>query len=255
MDHSRNIGIWSADQQNVLANTSVAILGVGLGSNVAELLVRTGFTKLVIADGDTVSETNLNRQLFTSDDIGKKKTTALTERLKQINPNLELKVIDRYVETKDVGTVLEGVDIVVDTIDLSSVEVILRLHSTAAQKMIPVVFPINLGWKSIVTVFTPESQTLEEFMGLSSDVVGRAKANDFSFWAEFLGRYVPDYGKEQFQSFLEKAASMDDWCPAPQLGITVGLTSSLVVATCVKIALGLEVKAAPELSSIDLFLQ
>jgi molybdopterin/thiamine biosynthesis adenylyltransferase len=255
MNHDRNIGIFTEEQQALLGQKSLVILGVGLGSNIAELAVRTGFKNLTIVDGDVVSESNLNRQAYVSSDIGNSKVSSVEKRLLEIEPSLFLKVIDRYLSPDDVEEVLAGVDIIVDTIDLSSIAVILSVHEFAKKHDIPVVFPMNLGWTSMATSFTRESMTLEEFMHNDKGMIDQASAKDFSFWAKFLGQYVPEYGREQYQAFLEKASKMDDWCPAPQLGMTVASTSSIVVAYCTKIALGLPYKTAPEMVSVDLFLQ
>lgn len=255
MNYSRNIGILTEEQQATLAQKSLVILGVGLGSNIAELAVRTGFSDITIVDGDEVSETNLNRQAYTASDIGESKVASLRKRLLEINPDLSLTTVGEYLNSENIPAVLAGADIIIDTIDLSSIEVILSVHSFAREHDIPVVFPMNLGWTSMATSFTSRSITLEEFMGNDEDMVDQAKAKDFSFWAKFLGRFVPEYGREQFQEFLEKASKMEDWCPAPQLGVTVTATSSVVVTYCAKIALGLPFKVAPEFVSVDLFLQ
>ena len=78
----------SEEELRRLASVRVAVAGAGgLGSNVAQMLVRTGFTRLVIADFDTVSASNLNRQFFFPDQIGQYKVEALRENLLRINPD------------------------------------------------------------------------------------------------------------------------------------------------------------------------
>ncbi|MBQ8126560.1 MAG: ThiF family adenylyltransferase, partial [Kiritimatiellae bacterium] len=74
-----------------LEGARVGIAGAGgLGSNCAQHLVRAGVRKFVIADFDTVAESNLNRQFFFRDQIGRKKVDALAENLRRIEPDLEL---------------------------------------------------------------------------------------------------------------------------------------------------------------------
>lgn len=84
---SRNTMVWGKDQQEILSNASVLIAGVGgLGCFVAEMLVRNGIKKLVLVDYDTVSETDLNRQLlYTQSDIGKSKVETAADRLTAIH--------------------------------------------------------------------------------------------------------------------------------------------------------------------------
>lgn len=64
----------------------------GLGSNVAMVLVRSGFNKLEILDADTIDPSNLNRQQFFINDVGKNKVTALRKLLRAINPAADISI-------------------------------------------------------------------------------------------------------------------------------------------------------------------
>lgn len=103
-----------------LGRTSVAIFGLGgVGSWCAESLVRTGVGKLLLVDSDTVSITNVNRQLMaTTLTVGKPKVEVLAERLREINPNVQLDVrVQVYDESTADTFGLEGYDYVIDAID------------------------------------------------------------------------------------------------------------------------------------------
>ena len=101
-----------------LKQASVGIAGAGgLGSNAAIALARIGIGKLVIVDHDKIEETNLNRQYYFRDQIGKKKVEALKENIKKINQDvivithdLELKKDKMYVPFKDVDVIIEALD-------------------------------------------------------------------------------------------------------------------------------------------------
>ena len=85
----------SSEEQAILESASVGIAGAGgLGSNCAAHLVRAGIRHLVIADFDTVAESNLNRQFFFRDQLGRKKVDALRENLLRIEPGLTLEMHD-----------------------------------------------------------------------------------------------------------------------------------------------------------------
>ena len=82
----------SLEVQEKLNQGRVAIAGLGgLGSNVALSLVRIGVGHLHLIDFDVVDLSNLNRQQYFLEDIGKKKTDALTSILKKINPYLDIR--------------------------------------------------------------------------------------------------------------------------------------------------------------------
>ncbi|MBF0522134.1 MAG: sulfur carrier protein ThiS adenylyltransferase ThiF [Candidatus Omnitrophica bacterium] len=83
----------SKKQLAQIQSVQVGIGGAGgLGSNVALLLVRTGFKNLEILDSDKVDISNLNRQQYFLKDIGKDKTKVLKRRLLDINPDLQIKI-------------------------------------------------------------------------------------------------------------------------------------------------------------------
>ena len=104
-----------------LARASVAVIGAGgVGGFAAEMIARAGIGKMIVMDSDAVSVTNKNRQLLALDSsIGKPKCEVLAERLRDINPALELTVLNGYLESDKVAETLGcyGIDIVVDAID------------------------------------------------------------------------------------------------------------------------------------------
>ena len=116
---SRQIPLIGEEAQEKLRNTKVCIVGVGaLGSCAAELLARAGVGNIRVIDRDIVEVSNLQRQhLFTTEDIGEPKATAIAEHLKKIYPevNVEPKVNDLNPDTAE--DLLGGVDIILDGTD------------------------------------------------------------------------------------------------------------------------------------------
>jgi tRNA threonylcarbamoyladenosine dehydratase len=104
-----------------LKKSHVLIVGLGgIGSFAGEFIARAGIGKITLIDGDCFDETNKNRQLTALDStIGKNKAVVLAERIKEINPNAELKVIQEFVEPNRVWEILkdEKPDYVMDCID------------------------------------------------------------------------------------------------------------------------------------------
>ena len=81
-----------------LKETKVCILGLGgLGSNVAVLLARAGIGSLKLVDFDTVEASNLNRQQYRISHIGMKKTEAIKIIIKEINPFVEIEVLNKKI--------------------------------------------------------------------------------------------------------------------------------------------------------------
>jgi len=81
------------DSTEKLLQSTVGIAGCGgLGSNAAVSLVRAGVGHLILADFDKVELSNLNRQYYFQEDIGKMKVKALADRLRTIHPHIRLDV-------------------------------------------------------------------------------------------------------------------------------------------------------------------
>lgn len=96
----------------------VGIAGAGgLGSNCAVNLVRSGINKLIIVDYDRVEASNINRQYYFLDQIGKPKVEALRENLLRINPDLELTAIQAKIDITNVRDLLAGCGVIVEAFD------------------------------------------------------------------------------------------------------------------------------------------
>ncbi len=104
--------------QNCLSQKTVGIAGAGgLGSNCAAALARTGIGKLIIADFDVVSESNLNRQYYFYDQIGQKKVFALRENISRINPAVAVEVHTERVTSENILKFFEKCDVIVEAFD------------------------------------------------------------------------------------------------------------------------------------------
>ncbi|MDD5070002.1 MAG: sulfur carrier protein ThiS adenylyltransferase ThiF [Candidatus Omnitrophica bacterium] len=97
---------------------TVGIAGAGgLGSNCAMNLVRTGFKKLVVADFDKVEQSNLNRQFYFSDQVGKMKVDALEENLKRINQDITIKKYPIHLSQNNLSEIFGSCNIIVEALD------------------------------------------------------------------------------------------------------------------------------------------
>ena len=133
-----------------LQSANILIVGLGgVGSFAAEFLVRSGIGNLTIVDGDTVDITNINRQLpALSSTIGKNKTDVVAERILDINPEINLKKINEFLEPERMEELLtqEKFDYVLDCIDSLSPK--LALIITCKRKKIKLVSAMGAGGKT-----------------------------------------------------------------------------------------------------------
>ena len=133
-----------------LQNTNVLVVGLGgVGAYAAEMIARSGVGRMTIADADTVSPTNINRQLIAlHSTIGKEKSELMADRLRDINPEIELTVVNRFIKDDETDALLDSdrFDYVVDAIDTLSPK--LALIKGCLDRNIPLVSSMGAGAKT-----------------------------------------------------------------------------------------------------------
>jgi len=137
---SRNELYWGTEFQNDLKDKHVAVFGLGgVGGYCAEALARSGVGELTIVDFDTISETNINRQIIAlNSTIGKKKTEVFETRLRDINPNIKLNIIDDFYTNEIVNA-----DFVADAIDTMRSKI--SLLENCVKNEIPIISSMGAG--------------------------------------------------------------------------------------------------------------
>jgi tRNA A37 threonylcarbamoyladenosine dehydratase len=142
------------EKLQILRNAHVLVVGVGgVGAYAAEMVVRAGVGSITIADADKVSESNINRQLVAlHSTVGREKCDILAERLKDINPELNITVVNRFIKDDETDALLDSAkfDYVVDAIDTLSPK--LALIKGALDRSIPLVSSMGAGAKTDPTL-------------------------------------------------------------------------------------------------------
>ena len=117
---SRTELLLGKEKVDILKNSKVAIFGIGgVGSFVLEGLARAGIGSFILVDNDTISESNLNRQLIaTTKTIGRPKVEVAKERVLEINPNANIEIYKEFFmpDTRE-EIIDESIDYIVDVID------------------------------------------------------------------------------------------------------------------------------------------
>jgi tRNA A37 threonylcarbamoyladenosine dehydratase len=132
-----------------LEEAHILVVGLGgVGAYAAESLCRAGIGTMTIVDSDNVELTNLNRQLPSMHStIGLKKSEVMANRLKDINPDLNLTIVTEYLKEERITSLLtsEKFDFLVDAIDTIAPKV--HLIAKASALGIPVVSSMGAGGK------------------------------------------------------------------------------------------------------------
>lgn len=140
------------DAVEKLNNSRVAVFGVGgVGGYVVEALSRAGVGNIDIIDNDTISVSNLNRQIIAlNSTVGKNKVDVLKARLLDINPNLKVETYKCFF-TRNTEFDFSKYDYVVDAIDtvVGKLELIIRAKSAN----VPIICSMGTGNKMNPTMF------------------------------------------------------------------------------------------------------
>lgn len=150
----RSAMLLGTEQVEKLADKTVAVFGIGgVGGYVVEALVRTGIGSFDLIDHDTVSVTNMNRQIIaTMDTIGRNKAEVMKDRILSINPEARVHVHDCFFLPENADEfVFEEYDYVVDAVDIVTAK--LEIIERAKKAGVPVISSMGAGNKLDPTQF------------------------------------------------------------------------------------------------------
>ena len=149
----RTIQLLGEEKFRRLQDANVLVAGMGgVGSMAAEMICRGGVGKMTIVDGDRIQPGNINRQIpATHSSLNRDKAVVMGERLKDINPGLELTVINEFIKDDRIPEILrEPFDYVVDAIDTLSPKIYLIYHA------------VKKGLKNLIDRFFPAVKYMDK---------------------------------------------------------------------------------------------
>lgn len=146
-EFSRSRLLIGDDALRILNKSHVAVFGIGgVGSYAAEGLVRSGVGNITLVDHDTVSKSNINRQLYAlNSTIGRKKVEVARERILDINQNCNVTLFDEFYLPENDNFVWEKYDYVVDAIDTITSKIDLAVKSKIHN--VPIISSMGAGNK------------------------------------------------------------------------------------------------------------
>lgn len=251
---SRNAGYVPAALQQRIRTSKLLIAGCGIGSTIAEACVRLGFEDLTLIDKDQVEPHNLNRQDFTTEDIGRPKVEALARRLSAINPSATIRAIHDWVTPANAAGFVAQSDIVLDTIDFLSLEGIIALHDAGRDQHKPVIAAFSAGWGAAAIYFPPETTcSFRSIFGLPAT----GSVGDISYVVSFMRlveRLQPHLSEDVVAGLRKSLTLMDDGrpCPAPHVSVGSWAVGSLAATIAVKVLRGEAITAAPQMILLNM---
>ncbi len=155
---SRNIGLFTQEEQDRLAVAKIGIPGMGgVGGVHFITMVRTGVGNFHISDFDVYEPANVNRQYGAKvPDFGRRKMEVMKEEALRINPFLTIKEFPQGISEDSVDDFLEGLDVVLDSLDFFAFDARRLLFSRARERGVHVITAGPLGFSSAMLIFAPD---------------------------------------------------------------------------------------------------
>ncbi len=242
---SRNKIFIDRTVQKKVQSVRLLFAGCGLGSLIAETAIRLGFSRFLLADGDQVELSNLNRQSFNTTHLGLNKAVATASVLRKINPQADIQVFKKFINLVDVPDLINNCDFIINTVDVN--KVYFNLVEVGQQENKEVLLPFNMGFGSLVLIFNQKSESLSGI--LQKDFI----SNEVHFYTKL----IEELKIKHFPEYLSAKASIIYSCLekkgySPQIRIGAEIAASLVTTCLIKMVSGEHVPLAPKYLYLDI---
>lgn len=257
LERTRRNQFWVGHKEGQLKlhDLKIGVAGLGgMGSNIAEILVRLGVGHIKIADYDIIEKSNLNRQVIAnSKTVGLKKAVASAQELRAISEDFELIVYEDGITQENVSEFVSDLDAIVDEIDVFPLRPHVWLHKVAQTHKIPIYSGYIIGMGAHIYKFKGLEYTFMDFMQNNESQIDTPSAE---FMLDRFVNPMPEYLKPQLQKemFLETLRNGT----VPIFGASTYMAQSMLSIRMIsdllqmpKVWEGIETPIMPEFIKID----
>ncbi|WP_299458392.1 ThiF family adenylyltransferase [uncultured Microscilla sp.] len=225
----------------------ILFAGAGVGSVIAEVVVRMGFNNIVLLDTDSVDLSNLNRQNYTMNDVGKSKVIQLENRLKSINNKVKIKGHKVFLNEKNVQEYIDDdVAVAVNALDYDNgAPFIFDKACLEKNKEIKIIHPGNFSWGAQAFVVSDEKSRLDS-------VIKEVNLNSVvRFLHTEIKKQYPYINLKWFTEIPSKLIE-NPHLPSPQMSVGAGLVAAQTTKIMIDILNGVEhIKSFPEVYFVN----
>ncbi len=167
----RNRGLISLAEQEQLANSLVAIAGCGgVGGLHAHTCARLGIGRFRIADLDSFSAANINRQIgATIQNLERNKAEVTAQMIRSINSEATVEIVQENICAENAGSFVSGADLVIDGVDFFAISARRQLFAAAWQAQIPALTAAPLGFSATLHVFAKGGMSFDDYFDIRAD--------------------------------------------------------------------------------------
>lgn len=242
--------------QEAFRSSDILIAGTGsVGNPIAMMCARSGAENITVLDPDVVAYDNLSRQQFRVNQVGKNKAEMTADNLRDVNPFINVESINSGLTLENAQELVENSDIIVDAVDIRSLDMIYELHKWAAIYEKPVLVGYDLAGTAMVAVYRYDKEEIDPLKGeLTQEKIDEFKSIQNAYNeenisdAEFLS-YVYDaftgpinplkVPVEQLKELINRDQNDGR---TYQLGTTATVLSALMVESMRRIISGEDIK-------------
>ena len=169
---SRNLGILTDAEQTRLANSTVAIAGLGgIGGNTLIQLARMGVGRFRLADFDAFDYVNINRQYGAAvDTVGKRKCDVLAAEVASINPAADVALFPDGFTDENAADLLSGANAAIDAIDFYAIDTHLKFHAATRRHGLYTLMGSPVGFSACLQIFAPDGMSLAEYCAITPEM-------------------------------------------------------------------------------------
>jgi len=244
----RNLGLLTELEQTVLRRSTIAIPGLGgVGGVHLTTLLRLGIGGFHLADADTFSLANFNRQAGANiNTIGRSKVETMAEVARCINPEVRLKTWNCFIDEGNVEEFLRGADVVIDSVDAFAIDARRLIFTKAHQMNIPVVTCGPIGFGVAMTIFLPRGLSFDDYFGFEPGLSEQEK------FIRFMVGLCP---RPHFLRYMDTGKLSADERSGPSISSSVTLCAGFAATETVKLLTGRgRVDAIPYVHYFDPYL-
>ena len=201
--YERIIKLIGEENLNKIKNKTVCIIGLGgVGGFATESIVRSGVGNVIIVDYDRIDISNLNRQIITNqNNIGKSKAQEMKKRIKSINPNCNITIIEEKIDSNNINLIFQNkIDYLIDACDTITTKEALIIECT--KRKIKIISSMGTGNK-----LNPTLLEICDIRKTSYDPIAK-KIRKFVTDNKIKDKIPVVYSKEQNPKFQGNIPSM-----------------------------------------------
>jgi molybdopterin/thiamine biosynthesis adenylyltransferase len=228
---SRNLGLISRDEQRRLREAHVAIAGMGgVGGVHLVTLARLGVGRFTIADPDSFEPANFNRQYGALlRNLGCGKAEAMAEEARQINPDVDIRVIRGPVTPENVGEFLDGASVLLDGVDFFALDARRLIFRELRRRGQWAVIAGPLGFSVAWLVFDPVGMDFDTYFDMHDGMDHLDQAAAFAIGLSPAGTHW---------GYFDLSETNVGTGSAPSAGLACQLCSGVAAMEAAKIILG-----------------